>query len=89
MDLEVRENKYRRTNMDNDRMVFTVKETANILNVNVHLVYNLIREGLLPALKLGSLKIRKEAIQKFLIDYEGMDLTDLKNIVKLNTTNMN
>lgn len=70
-------------------MLFTVKETSNILKVNIHLVYDLIREGYLPALKLGSLKIRREALQKFLSDYEGMDLTDLKNIVKINTTNMN
>ena len=69
-------------------MLFTVKETSNILKVNVHLVYDLIRAGLLPALKLGSLKIRKEAIEKFLMDYEGMDLTNLSNIVRLNTTDI-
>lgn len=74
--------------MDDNRMLYTVKETSNILKVNVHLVYDLIRAGLLPALKLRSLKIRKEAIEKFLKDYEGMDLTDLKNIVKLNTSNI-
>jgi len=72
--------------MEDNRMLYTVKETSNILKVNVHLVYDLIRAGLLPALKLGSLKIRKEAIENFLKEYEGMDLTDLKNIVKLNTT---
>lgn len=74
--------------MNEDRMLFTVKETSNILKVNVHLVYDLIRAGLLPALKLGSLKIRKEAIEKFLMDYEGMDLTNLSNIVRLNTTDI-
>lgn len=74
--------------MEDNRMLYTVKETSNILKVNVHLVYDLIRAGLLPALKLGSLKIRKEAIENFLKEYEGMDLTDLKNIVKLNTTNI-
>lgn len=63
--------------------LLTVKETAQVLKVNVHRVYDLIRSGLLPALKLGSLKIRSEALCKFLRDYEGMDLTDLKNIVKL------
>jgi excisionase family DNA binding protein len=63
--------------------VYTVKEVSQILKVNVHRVYDLIRCGMLPALKLGSLKVRKEALQKFLSDYEGYDLTDLQNIDKL------
>lgn len=68
--------------------LFTVKEVSQILKINVHRVYDLIRSGLLPALKLGSLKVRSEALWKFLKDYEGMDLTDLNNIVKLETINI-
>lgn len=64
--------------------LFTVKEVSEILKVNVHRVYALIRSGLLPALKLGSLKVRGEALQKFLTTYEGYDLTDLNNVVRLN-----
>lgn len=52
-------------------MLYTVKETAATLGVNVHLVYNLIRKGLLPAMKLGSLKIRKETLEEFVSTYEG------------------
>ncbi len=63
--------------------VFTVKETAQILKVDVHKIYDLIKAGLLPALKLGSLKVRGSSINKFLNDYDGMDLSDLYNIKKL------
>ena len=69
-----------------ERLLYTVKETAYILGCNVHLVYNLVNKGLLPALKLGSLKIRKASIEKFLDKYDGMDLTNLDNIVVLNGT---
>jgi excisionase family DNA binding protein len=63
--------------------LYTVKEVSQILKVNVHRVYDLIRSGVLPALKLGNLKVRKEALERFLADYEGYDLTDLQNINKL------
>lgn len=75
MDLEVRE----------DKILYTVKETASILGVNVHLIYSLITKGLLPALKLGSLKVRKTAIEEFILKYEGMDLSNLDNIIELKT----
>lgn len=67
-----------------DKMLYTVKETSATLGVNVHVVYNLIKKGLLPALKLGSLKIRKESLEEFVTKYEGMDLSDLDNIKELN-----
>lgn len=64
-------------------MVYTVKEVAQILKVNVHYVYALIRENRLPAIKLGSLKVRKEALDKFLAEYEGYDLTNPESCKKL------
>lgn len=73
MDLEVQENK----------ILYNVKETASVLGVNVHIVYALITKGLLPALKLGSLKVRKTTIENFVAKYEGMDLSNLDNIVEL------
>ena len=60
--------------------LYTVKEVAKIMKVNVHKVYDLIRAGLLPALKLGNIKIRKESLEEFLRKYDGKDLTDLNNI---------
>lgn len=63
--------------------VYTVKQVSEILQVNVNRVYDLIRAGLLPALKLGNLKIREASLEKFLEEYDGMDLSDLYNIKKL------
>ena len=63
--------------------LYTAKEVSKILKVNVHKVYDLIRAGMLPALKLGSIKIRKESLKEFLKKYEGMDLTDLDNVYNL------
>ena len=63
--------------------LYTVKEAAKIMKVNVHRVYDLIRAGLLPALKLGSIKIRRESLEEFLRKYDGMDLTDLNNIFSI------
>ena len=67
-----------------DKMLYTVKEVTSTLGVNVHVVYDLIKKGLLPAMKLGSLKVRKQTLESFLEKYEGMDLTDLDNISELN-----
>ena len=63
--------------------LYTAKEVSKILKVNVHKVYDLISAGMLPALKLGSIKIRKESLKEFLKKYEGMDLTDLDNVCNL------
>ena len=63
--------------------LLTVKEVANLLKVNPHRVYDLIRIGILPALKLGSIKIRRRTLIEFLEKYDGMDLTDLNEIKKL------
>lgn len=67
-----------------DTELLTVKEVSKILKVNVHRVYDLVRAGMLPALKLGSLKIRKSSLEKFLEEYDGMDISDVNNIKSLN-----
>ena len=66
-----------------EKLLYNVKEVSKCLGVNVHLVYVLIRKGLLPALKLGSLKVRKASLESFIARYEGMDLADLDNITEL------
>ena len=66
-----------------DVELLTVKEVSTVLKVNVHKVYNLINSGVLPALKLGSLKIRRQALNEFLAKYEGKNLDDLNNIREL------
>lgn len=71
-----------------DDTLYTVLEVAKILRIGKNRVYELIKAGLLPALKLGGLKVRKETLCKFLQEYEGCDLTDLSNIKKLEVENM-
>ena len=45
--------------LKDEKLLYNVRETAAVLGVNVHLVYELINRKLLPALRLGSLKVRK------------------------------
>ena len=68
--------------MSND-ILYTVKEVSVIIHTNKAYVYELIKAGLLPALKLGSFKIRKVTLEKFLQENEGYDLTDPMNIDKI------
>ncbi len=53
------------------RVVYSVKEISQLLHTNAALIYRFIELGLLPAIKLGSLRVRKQALDQFLVDYEG------------------
>ena len=64
-------------------MFYTVKEAGSALGVNSGMIRKLIKKGLLPGLKLGCLKVRKISLEKFIQDYDGMNLDDLDNIVPL------
>lgn len=70
--------------MAND-ILYTVPEIAKLIKTNPSYVYTLIRLGLLPALKLGSLKVRRASLLEFLERFEGKDLTDLEHIRDLET----
>ena len=56
---------------------------AQILKCNATRVYGLKDAGLLPFLKLGQLKCRREAVEEFLRKYEGYDVSDPNNIIPL------
>ncbi len=71
-------NNTEKTNTPN--ALYTVKEVAQILHTNVSYVYDLIKSGHLPALKLGSYKVRNRTLETFLNEYEGKDLTDPYNV---------
>lgn len=66
-----------------ENMLYTVKEVSQLLKCNVDSVHKLRKSGKLPFLKLGSYKVRKETLEEFLKNYEGMDLTDPFNIKEL------
>lgn len=69
--------------MTDAKVLYTVKEVSAILHTNTTYVYELIKVGLLPALKLGSLKIRHQTLMDFIDNSEGKDLTDPYNIKPL------
>ena len=69
------------TNRSNhEKILYTVKEVSELIHTNQAYVYTLIRAGLLPALKLGSYKVRKEALFTFLEANEGKNLNDPHNV---------
>lgn len=69
-------------------ILYTVKEVAEVLKTNPSFVYELIKKGFLPALKLRSLKVRKTTLIKFLEEYEGKDFTDINNVKELELENV-
>ena len=66
-----------------EKMLYTVPEVAVMLRCNQERVRSLHSAGVLPFLRLGSLKCRKEALVDFLKRYEGYDVSDPENIVPL------
>lgn len=64
-------------------VLYTVPEVSKLIKTNTSYVYELIKAGRLPVLKLGSYKVRKVTLLEFLEQYEGKDLTDPYNIVEI------
>lgn len=67
-----------------EKIIYTTHEVAKILHSSPNYIYELIKKGKLKAVKLKSLKIRKSALEEFLQENEGNDLSDLENIKRLN-----
>ena len=70
----------------NETMIYTVHEVAKMLHSSPNYVYKLIDKGYLPAIKLGSVKILKSTLLKFLIENEGKDLSNINSIKKINVS---
>ena len=75
-------------NAESQDVLYTVSEVAKLIKSSPSYVYELIKAGLLPALKLGSYKIRRTALLEFLEKYEGKDLTDPNNIKSIEKQNI-
>jgi DNA binding domain, excisionase family len=73
--------------LENEDVLYSVKEVAKLIKTNPGFVYELIKRGFLPALKLGSLKVRRASLNEFLKTYEGFDLSNLDNVVALKYQN--
>ncbi|GKU30163.1 hypothetical protein CFB3_22700 [Clostridium folliculivorans] len=53
------------------------------MKINKNSVYLLLKKGLFKGLKLGSMKIPRKELIKFIEDNTGKDLTDLDDIKDL------
>ncbi len=74
-------------NAESNNVLYTISEVAKLLKCNTNYVYELIRAGLLPGLKLGSLKVTHSSLMEFLKKYQNYDLTDPFNIKPLEQIN--
>lgn len=46
--------------------LYTVTEVSKLLKVNRNFVYELIRKGELEAVRIGSIKVRKDAVERYI-----------------------
>ena len=65
--------------------LLTVKQVASVLKTNTAYVYRLRDAGLLKFMKLGTLKCRRSALDAFIRNMDGMDVTDPLHIKPLDT----
>ena len=47
-------------------MLYTVTEVAKLLKVNRNFVYKIINNSELDAVRIGSIKVRKEALNEYI-----------------------
>ena len=47
-------------------MLLTVSEVAKMLKVNRNFVYKLIKDGELKAVRVGSIKVREDALNEYI-----------------------
>ena len=64
-------------------LLYTVKQASKLLQTDEPTIRKLISRGLLKALKLGRLKVRKVELERFLEWAEGKDLSDPQNVKEL------
>ena len=65
-------------------VLYTVSEVAELLKVNRNSIYELLKKNVIRGLKLGSLKITRTELIKFLEENNGKDLSNLEDIKDLN-----
>ena len=56
-------------------MLYTVTEVAKLLKVNRNFVYKLINNGELEAVRIGSIKVRREALNQY-VEQQRIVVTD-------------
>lgn len=63
--------------------LLNVSEVSKILKVNKNKVYELVRTGHLKALKIGSLKVSSEEVERFIRENTGKDLSNVYEVREL------
>lgn len=53
--------------------IYTITEASKLLRVNRNFLYDEIKKGKLPALKLGSMKVRGTDLEKYIQTYPTTD----------------
>lgn len=61
-------------NISTDIKLYSVKEVASLLSISKNRVYDLIYANRIPAMDLGGLKVRHEALADFLKNTEGYEV---------------
>ena len=56
-------------------MLLTVSEVAKLLKVNKNFVYKIINNGELEAVKIGSIKVKREALDRY-VNEQRIVVTD-------------
>ena len=56
-------------------MLYTVTEVAKLLKVNKNFVYKIINDGELEAVKIGSIKVKREALDQY-VEQQRIVVTD-------------
>jgi excisionase family DNA binding protein len=65
------------------KLLYTVPEAARILGIGKNKMYEVVNAGAINVLRLGSLKIPKEELDRFIKANINMDLNDLSNITPI------
>lgn len=68
-------------------VLYTVSEISELLRINKNSVYELLKRNILVGLKLGSMKVTKNELMRFLEENTGKDLSNLDDIRELDFEN--
>ena len=65
------------------KLLFSIPEAAKMLGIGKNKMYEIVGSGLISVLKLGSMKITKQELERFVDSNMNMDLTNLDDIHEL------
>ncbi|MBL4933025.1 helix-turn-helix domain-containing protein [Clostridium paridis] len=66
-----------------EQILYTVSEVSELLKINKNAVYELLKKRRLQGLKLGSMKVTRSELLRFLEENTGNDLSNLDDVKEL------